>query len=255
MLDHLERPAGPLELGDDLVADRDAVGRARGAPAPRRRTARPRRRRRSGRRRAPSASELAAADARRSGRRPRSSDVSIRAREVADLAAGTARRRGSWRGAGRPVAGRRRKPAPRTTNASDGRTRSGCSSTCSPRPAAQPARARSAASSAGADLEQVADDDQVGELGDRRVRVAVDRDDRLGGLHPDLVLDRAADPEREVERRLHDLAGLADLLGVRDPARVDRGPGRPDRAAERRRPAPRRARSRPARRRRGRRRR
>ena len=40
-------------------------------------------------------------------------------------------------------------------------------------------------------------------------------------------------PEREVELRLDDLAGLADLLGVRDPARVDRRARRPDRAAER----------------------
>ena len=85
----------------------------------------------------------------------------------------------------------------------------------------------------GTDLEQVADDDEVGELGDRRVRVAVDGDDRLRGLHPDLVLDRAADAEREVELRLDDLAGLADLLGVRDPAGVDRRARRPDRAAER----------------------
>ena len=48
------------------------------------------------------------------------------------------------------------------------------------------------------------------------------------------MLDRAADPEREVELRLDDLAGLADLLGVRDPARIDRRTRRADRAAERR---------------------
>ena len=47
------------------------------------------------------------------------------------------------------------------------------------------------------------------------------------------MLDRAADPEREVELGLDDLAGLADLLGVRDPAGVDGRPRRPDRAAER----------------------
>ena len=40
-------------------------------------------------------------------------------------------------------------------------------------------------------------------------------------------------PEREVERGLHDLAGLADLLGVRDPAGVDRRARRPDGATER----------------------
>src|SRR5262245_16139928 len=48
------------------------------------------------------------------------------------------------------------------------------------------------------DLEQVADDEHVGELRDWRVGVAVDCDDRLGGLHADLVLDRAGDAEREV---------------------------------------------------------
>src|SRR3712207_8608702 len=36
----------------------------------------------------------------------------------------------------------------------------------------------------------------------------------------------------DLERRLDDLARLADLLGVRDPPGVDRRPTRPDRAAE-----------------------
>ena len=43
--------------------------------------------------------------------------------------------------------------------------------------------ARGAHQQGGADLEQVAHHEQVGELGDGRVRVAVDGDDRLGGLH------------------------------------------------------------------------
>ena len=47
------------------------------------------------------------------------------------------------------------------------------------------------------------------------------------------MLDRAADPERQVELGLDDLARLADLLAVRDPARVDRRPCRADGAAER----------------------
>ncbi len=38
---------------------------------------------------------------------------------------------------------------------------------------------------------------------------------------PDLVLDRAADATRDVERGFDDLAGLADLLAVADPARID----------------------------------
>ncbi len=39
-------------------------------------------------------------------------------------------------------------------------------------------------------------------------------------------------PARDVERRAHDLAGLADLVGVLDPAGVDRRARRTDRAAE-----------------------
>ena len=61
---------------------------------------------------------------------------------------------------------------------------------------------------------------------------AIDRHDRRCGLHPDLVLDRAADAHREVQLGLDDLAGLADLLRVRDPARVDRGARGADGPAE-----------------------
>ena len=67
------------------------------------------------------------------------------------------------------------------------------------------------------DLEQVTDDDEVGELADRRVGVPVDGDDRARRLDADLVLDRAADAARDVERRLDDLARLADLLAIGDP--------------------------------------
>src|SRR5207245_9141393 len=59
------------------------------------------------------------------------------------------------------------------------------------------------------DLVQVADDAEVGELEDRRVLVLVHRHDVLRALHPDLVLDRARDAEREVELRRDRLAGLA----------------------------------------------
>ena len=52
-----------------------------------------------------------------------------------------------------------------------------------------------------ADLDEIADDQQVGELGDRRVRVAVDRDDRARRLDANLVLDRAADAARDVQLR------------------------------------------------------
>src|SRR5262245_31683411 len=83
------------------------------------------------------------------------------------------------------------------------------------------------------DLVQVADDPEVGVLEDRRVRVLVDRDDHARALHPDLVLDRARDADGDVEPRRDALPRLADLGGVRIPARVDHGAGGPDRAAER----------------------
>jgi len=62
--------------------------------------------------------------------------------------------------------------------------------------------------------------------------VLVDGHDRLGGLHAGPVLDRAGDPDRDVELRGHGLAGLADLELVRVTARVHRRPGRADSRAE-----------------------
>ena len=56
---------------------------------------------------------------------------------------------------------------------------------------------------------------------------------------PGPVLDGAGDAGGDVELRRHGLAGLADLVGVRVPARVHGGPGGADRAAAARRPAPR----------------
>src|SRR5215207_3090873 len=85
----------------------------------------------------------------------------------------------------------------------------------------------------GHDLVEVADDPEIGELEDRGVRVLVDRDDVLRGLHADLVLDRARDPRREIQLRRDGLPRLADLRCVRVPARVDDGARRGDRAAER----------------------
>src|SRR5919108_2781489 len=75
----------------------------------------------------------------------------------------------------------------------------------------------------GEDLVEIAHDTQVGELEDRRVRVLVDRDDVLGALHADLVLDRPGDARGQVQLRRDGLAGLADLGGVRVPAGVDDG--------------------------------
>src|SRR3954454_4165586 len=65
------------------------------------------------------------------------------------------------------------------------------------------------------DLVEVADHPEVAELEDRRVRVLVDREDVLGVLHPDLVLDRAGDARRQVQLRRDGLPGLADLRRVR----------------------------------------
>src|SRR3954464_15315870 len=73
------------------------------------------------------------------------------------------------------------------------------------------------------DLVEIADDAEVGELEDRGVGVLVDRHDVLGALHAHLVLDGAGDAGGQVELRRDRLAGLADLPGVREPARVHHG--------------------------------
>src|SRR5256885_16059792 len=81
------------------------------------------------------------------------------------------------------------------------------------------------------DLEQVADDPVITDLENRRVLVLVDRDDDLRRAHAGEVLDRARDPDRDVERRGDGLPRLAHLIGVRPPARVPHRPGRSDRGA------------------------
>src|SRR5436190_1544794 len=84
----------------------------------------------------------------------------------------------------------------------------------------------------GQDLEQVADQAVVGDLEDRRLGVLVDRDDHLAVLHAGEVLDRAGDPDRDVEVGRDDLAGLPDLVVVRDEARVDGRARRAERGIE-----------------------
>src|SRR3954452_6397221 len=84
----------------------------------------------------------------------------------------------------------------------------------------------------GDDLEQVADDAEVGQLEDRRLGVLVDRDDGLRGLHAGPVLDRTGDAHGDVELRGDGLAGLPDLEGVRVEAGVHRRPGGADRRAQ-----------------------
>jgi hypothetical protein len=78
----------------------------------------------------------------------------------------------------------------------------------------------------------VADDGEVGVFEDRRVGILVDGDDGARALHPDLVLDRARDPARDIELRRDRLPGLADLGGVRIPACVYDRTGRSNGAAE-----------------------
>src|SRR4051812_41362142 len=85
----------------------------------------------------------------------------------------------------------------------------------------------------GQDLVEVPDDAEVGELEDRRVRILVDRDDVLGVLHADLVLDGPRDAGRQVQLRRDRLAGLADLGGVGVPAGVDHRARGGNRAAQR----------------------
>ena len=76
----------------------------------------------------------------------------------------------------------------------------------------QPGRDRSSARSAGPTSNRSPTTNRSAKSAIGAVRVAVDRDDRRRRLHAHLVLDRAADAEREVELGLDDLAGLADLL-------------------------------------------
>src|SRR5579884_2656681 len=61
------------------------------------------------------------------------------------------------------------------------------------------------------DLEQVADQPVGSEPEDRRVRIAVDRDDDVGVLHPHLVLDLAGDAAGDVQAGPHRLSRLAHL--------------------------------------------
>ncbi len=72
----------------------------------------------------------------------------------------------------------------------------------------------------GHDLEEVSHDPVVGDLEDRGRGVGVDRDDHARTHHPDDVLDRARDPDRDVELRRDRPPGLADLKGGRSPPRV-----------------------------------
>src|SRR5256885_8942622 len=72
-------------------------------------------------------------------------------------------------------------------------------------------------------LEQVADQADVGDLEDRGVLVLVDGDDDFRILHPREVLDRAGNADRDIDLGGDDLARLADLIIVGRITGVDRG--------------------------------
>ena len=73
--------------------------------------------------------------------------------------------------------------------------------------------------SAGITLLHVADDAEVADREDRGLGVLVDGDDVLRALHAHHVLGGARDAGGDVDGRLHDLAGLADLVASRAPSR------------------------------------
>jgi hypothetical protein len=73
-------------------------------------------------------------------------------------------------------------------------------------------------------LNRSPDETVIGHLEDRSFLVLVDGDDDLRVLHAGEMLDRARDPDRDVEVGSDDLAGLADLPVVR--ARIRHRPPR-----------------------------
>src|SRR6266850_2151968 len=85
----------------------------------------------------------------------------------------------------------------------------------------------------GHELEEVAHDAVVGDLEDVGVGILVHRDDDLRRRHPREMLDRAGDPERDVQVWRDGLPRLSHLLFVRPPARVGHGARRAGRGAER----------------------
>src|SRR5215210_7513958 len=82
------------------------------------------------------------------------------------------------------------------------------------------------------DLEQVTDDPKRGDLEDRRVRIAIDRHNEVGAVHPHVMLNRAADTHGDVETWRYRPSGLADLLMMRPPSSIDDGTSGPHRRTE-----------------------
>jgi hypothetical protein len=73
------------------------------------------------------------------------------------------------------------------------------------------------------DLEQIADEPDIGDLEDRCLRILVDRNDRAGILDAGEMLDGARNADGHVELRRDDLAGLPHLQLVRHVARIHGG--------------------------------
>src|SRR2546430_17208389 len=84
----------------------------------------------------------------------------------------------------------------------------------------------------GEHLLDIADHRVVGLGHDRRARIRVDREDVLGRPAADHVLNRTADPTRDVEVRRDPGPGLADLVAVWPPAEAGHRPRAANRAAE-----------------------
>ena len=83
------------------------------------------------------------------------------------------------------------------------------------------------------DLEEVPDDEQVGELADGDASILIDGNDGTGRPHSNFMLNRAGNSGRDVELGADRLAGLTNLVTVPDPAGVNRRAGRAHGAAQR----------------------
>ena len=75
------------------------------------------------------------------------------------------------------------------------------------------------------DFKQIPNQPVIRHLEDRCIGILVDGDDDFRFLHPGQMLDGAGDADREVELWRDDLAGLANLVVIRDKTGVDRSAG------------------------------
>ena len=75
----------------------------------------------------------------------------------------------------------------------------------------------------GHNLMHVADKGKMGYLQNRRVGIAVDGHDNIGLLHACQMLDCAGYAAGNVEARLNGFAGLANLMVMLNPAKINRG--------------------------------